>query len=229
MFTSKLSFEELLMSIKIKLLGHASFKLTIGDKIVYIDPYGGDNSLYEEKANVILSTHEHRDHSDPEKIALIRDDNTKILTSTKNSGNIEGNVIAIEPGEKQEVENIIVHGVHGYNVKRFRDSGDPFHPKGIQTAFVIEVENKRIYFAGDTDFIEEMKDLKNIDIAMLPMDGKYTMDPTEAMQAVEAIKPKMVIPMHWRDKSPDKFKTDVEAKHPDIKVTVIKPGEEFEF
>ena len=89
MYISKFSFEVLIMSMKIKLLGHASFKLTIGDKVVYIDPYGGDNSLYEEKANVILSTHEHRDHSDPEKIALIRDENTKILTSTKNSKNIE--------------------------------------------------------------------------------------------------------------------------------------------
>ncbi|NHJ48005.1 MAG: MBL fold metallo-hydrolase [Asgard group archaeon] len=217
------------MGMKLQLLGHASFKLTVGDKIIYIDPYGGDDSLYEEKANVILSTHEHRDHSDPDKIALVQTENTKILTSTKNLNNIKGNVTAIEPGEKQEVEGIIVYGVPGYNVKRFRDSGTPFHPKGIQTAFVIEAKGKRIYFAGDTDFIEEMKDLKNIDIAMLPMDGKYTMDPEEAMLAVEAIKPKMVIPMHWRDKDPDKFKADVEAKHPDIKVTVIKPGEEYEF
>ncbi len=74
-----------------------------------------------------------------------------------------------------------------------------------------------------------MKDLKDIDVALLPIDGKYTMDPEEALDAVGAIKPKMVIPMHWRDKDPVKFKADVEAKYPDIKVTVIQPNEEFEF
>lgn len=219
------------MTIKLQLLGHASFKMKTDDKVIYIDPYGGDDSLYKEKADIILSTHEHRDHSDPDKIALARDENTKILTSTKNSENIKGKVTAIDPGDKQEIEGITIHGVHGYNVRRFRDpkTKTPFHPKDIQTAFVIEIEGKRIYFAGDTDFIDEMKDLKNIDIAMLPMDGKYTMDPKEAMQAVEAIKPKIVIPMHWRDKDPEKFKKDVEAKHPEINVTVIHPGEEAEF
>ena len=216
------------MTIKVQLLGHASFKLKVNDKIIYIDPYGGDDSLYQEKANIILSTHEHRDHSDPDKIALARIATTRIFTSKKNSSNIEGNVTAIEPGEKQDIEGIIIHGVPAYNVRRFREPNKPFHPKGIQTAFVIEAEGKRIYFAGDTDFIKEMKDLENIDVAMLPMDGKYTMDPEETMQAVEAIKPKMVIPMHWRDKNPDKFKADVEAKHPEIKVTVIRPGEEYE-
>ncbi|MHA1556593.1 MAG: MBL fold metallo-hydrolase [Candidatus Heimdallarchaeota archaeon] len=216
------------MTIKLQLLGHASFKLKVNDKVVYIDPYGGDNSLYDEKANLILSTHEHRDHSDPEKIALVRDENTKILTSTKNASNIEGNVTAIDPGQKHEVEGITIHGVPGYNVRRFRSENTPFHPKEIQTAFIIEADGKRIYFAGDTDFIEEMKDLKDIDVALLPIDGKYTMDPEEALDAVGAIKPKMVIPMHWRDKDPDKFKADVVSKYPDIKATVIQPGEEFE-
>jgi L-ascorbate metabolism protein UlaG (beta-lactamase superfamily) len=216
------------MTIKLKLLGHASFKMNVDNKTIYIDPFGGDKSLYEEKASIILSTHEHRDHSDPDKIAIARDENTKIFTSKKNSGNIKGNVTAIEPGEKKEVEGITIHGVHAYNVKRFRSPNTPFHPKGIQTAFIIEAEGKRIYFAGDTDFIEEMKELENIDVAMVPMDGKYTMSPEEALEAVGAIKPKMVIPMHWRDKDPDKFKAAVEAKYPDIKVTVIRPNEEFE-
>lgn len=216
------------MTTKLKLLGHASFKLTIGDKIIFLDPYGGDTSVYDEKADIILSSHEHRDHSDPEKIALVRDDNTKILTSSKNAGNIEGDVITIDPGQKQVIDNITIYGVHGYNVRRFRDSGTPFHPKGIQTAFIIEAENKRIYFAGDTDFIEEMKDLENIDVAILPIDGHYTMDPDEALDAIVAIKPKMVIPMHWRQNDPKDFKMMVEKKYKEISVTVLDVGEELE-
>jgi len=215
------------MSMILRLLGHASFKLKVDDKVIYIDPYGGDDSEYSEKADLILSTHEHRDHSDPDKIALARKDSTVIITSTKNSANIEGS-IALDPDQKHDFEGIIIHGVPGYNVIRKRDSGEPFHPREIQTAFVIEVKDKKIYFAGDTEFIEEMKDLKDIDYALLPIDGKYTMDPKEALDAVGAIKPKNVVPMHWRDQSPEKFKADVEAKYPDIKVTIIKSGEEFD-
>ena len=216
------------MSLILRLLGHASFKLKVDEKVIYIDPYAGDDSEYAEKANLILITHKHRDHSDPTKIALMQDESTTILTSSDNAENLTGNVVAIDPGEKQEVEGITVYGVPGYNVIRKRDSGEPFHPREIQTAFVIEAKGKRIYFAGDTEFIEEMKDLKDIDVALLPMDGHYTMDPKEAMEAVEAIKPKMVVPMHWRDQDPKKFKADVEKKHPDIKVNVINPGEEFQ-
>ena len=216
------------MTIKLQLLGHASFKMKVNEKVVYIDPHGGDDSLYDEKADLILATHEHGDHSNPKKIALVQGEGTKILTSSKNAPNIKGNVISIDPNQKQDIFGITIHGVYGYNVRRFREPNVLFHPKGIQTAFIIEAEGKRIYFAGDTDFIEEMNQLKNIDVALLPIDGKYTMSPEEALQAVGAIQPKMVIPMHWRDKDPEKFKAAVEAKYSTVKVTVIKPSEEFE-
>jgi L-ascorbate metabolism protein UlaG (beta-lactamase superfamily) len=216
------------MSLILRLLGHASFKLKVDDKVIYIDPYAGDDSEYAEKANLILITHKHRDHSDPTKIALMQDESTTILTSSDNAENLTGNVVAIDPGEKQEVEGITVYGVPGYNVMRKRDSGEPFHPREIQTAFVIEAKGKRIYFAGDTEFIEEMKDLKDIDYALLPIDGKYTMDPTEALDAVGAIKPKNVIPMHWRDQSPEDFKRNVEKTHTGVAVLVPKPGTDME-
>jgi L-ascorbate metabolism protein UlaG (beta-lactamase superfamily) len=215
------------MSLILRLLGHASFKLKVDDKVIYIDPYGGDDSEYSEKADLILSSHEHRDHSDPGKIALARQDSTVIITSSKNSANIEGS-IALDPGQKYDFEGIIIHGVPGYNVIRKRDSGQPFHPREIQTAFIIEAKGKRIYHAGDTEFIEEMKDLKDIDYALLPIDGTYTMDPKEALDAVGAIKPKHVIPMHWRDKSPEDFKKNVEKTHSDVTVRIPKPSIDME-
>ena len=215
------------MSIILRLLGHASFKLKIDDKIIYIDPYGGDASEYSEKADLILSTHEHQDHSDPDKIALARKDSTVIITSTKNSANIEGS-IALDPDQKYDFEGIIIHGVPGYNVIRKRESGEPFHPREIQTAFVIEAKGKKIYFAGDTEFIEEMKDLKDIDYALLPIDGKYTMDPKEALDAVGAFMPKKVVPMHWREQSPEDFKKNVEKTHSGVKVLIPKPSVDME-
>ncbi|HUT81976.1 MAG TPA: MBL fold metallo-hydrolase [Candidatus Bathyarchaeia archaeon] len=216
------------MTITLRLLGHASFKMTIGDKKIYIDPYGGGDEEYKEKADLILASHKHGDHSSKEKIKLMKEKSTILITSSDNKSNLEGNVVALDPGQKYEYHGITIHGVPGYNVRRFRSPGEPFHPKNIQTAFVIEAEGKRIYFAGDTDFIEEMKDLKNIDYALLPIDGHYTMSPEEALDAVGAIKPKYVVPMHWRDQKPENFKKAVEKKYPGIVVKVILPGKSIE-
>jgi len=216
------------MTLILRLLGHASFKLKVDDKVIYIDPFGGEESDYAEKADLILSTHKHMDHSDKNKIKIAQQDSTVIITSTDNSGNLEGNVVALDPGQKHDFEGITIHGVPGYNVRRFREPNVPFHPKNIQTAFVIEAKGKRIYFAGDTDFIKEMSDLKNIDYALLPIDGKYTMDPKEALDAVGAIKPKIVVPMHWRDQSPEDFKENVEKTHPGIVVRIPHQGKDME-
>ncbi|MFW9923718.1 MAG: MBL fold metallo-hydrolase [Candidatus Thorarchaeota archaeon] len=216
------------MTFKLKLLGHASFKATIGDKIIYIDPYGGEDSDYKEKADMILISHKHGDHSSKGKVNLMRTEKTKLITSSDNAENFEGKVIKLDPGQDQEFDDIKIYGVYGYNTHRFRNPGEPFHTKDIQTAFIIEYKGKRVYFAGDTDFIEEMKKLEKIDVAMLPIDGKYTMDPEEALKAVEAIKPKTVIPMHWRENKPEDFKKAVEKKFPKIEVKIILPGQEQE-
>lgn len=215
------------MTLEITSLGHASFKLRINDQVIYLDPYGGEESDYDEPANIILISHKHRDHSDPDKITLIRDTNTVILTASDNVENISGNVEALDPGQKKELQEITVYGVPGYNTHRFRSPGTPFHPKEIQTAFIIEALNKRLYFAGDTDFIDEMKELENIDIAFLPIGGTYTMDPKEALEVVLAIKPKIVLPMHWRSEDPEQFKKAVEEKEQNIEVNILQSKEKL--
>ena len=215
------------MPIIIRLLGHASFKLKIGNKVIYIDPYGGQDGEYKDKADLVLASHKHGDHSSNEKIALVKKNSTVIITSSDNKTNLEGNVVALDPGQKYQFEDILIYGVPGYNVHRFRSSGELFHPKNIQTAFIIEAQGKRIYFAGDTDFIEEMKSLKKIDYALLPIDGYYTMSPEEAVDAVGEIKPKNVIPMHWCEQNPVDFKVAIEKKFKDVVVKVLKEGEEI--
>jgi len=106
-----------------------------------------------------------------------------------------------------------VEAVHAYNYKRFRSPGQPFHPKGSG-------------HAGDTDFIPEMKELKSIDLALLPSGGTYTMDNAEAAEAALAIKPKFVIPMHRWNSDPSIMKRKVEAES-DVKVVLLQPGETF--
>lgn len=216
------------MTISIKWLGHASFRVMAEGKIIYIDPYEGE---YSAKADLILATHSHSDHYDTSKINMINKEDTVIvapfpvtLPSAKNTG---GSSKMLKPGEKVTVGNVTVRAVEAYNTKRFRSPGNPFHPKGFGVGYLIMAERKTIYHAGDTDFIPEMKQLGPVDVALLPSGGTYTMDNVEAAEAALAINPKVVIPMHRWDTSPEEFKKKVEANS-DIKVVVLRKGEEYQ-
>ena len=212
------------MSVIVKWLGHASFQIKAEGKNIYIDPYEGE---YTEKADLVLVTHSHFDHCDTSKIEKVMKENTVIICPPECVSRLSGNVKAIKPGEKIEVNDVIVEAVHAYNYKRFRSPGNPFHPKGFGNGYIITVGGKRIYHAGDTDFIPEMKDLKNISLALLPSGGTYTMDNSEAAEAALAIKPEAVIPMHRWDSDPEVFRRKVEESS-DIKVILLNPGEEYE-
>lgn len=167
-------------------LGHDSFKLLAGGKVIYIDPYAGN---YDEKADIILVSHEHFDHFAREKIPEIRTDSTLIFSTPAVASQLEG-VVAMYPGDKKEVQGITIEAAHAYNTNK------RFHPKGTGIGFIITVEGKKVYHAGDTDRIPEMKFLK-ADIALIPVSGTYVMTAREAVEAVKDIKPKIAIPMHY--------------------------------
>lgn len=115
-----------------------------------------------------------------------------------------------------------------YNVKRHRPNGEPFHPKELGVGYLLRIEGKKIYHAGDTDLIPEMEKLSTteIDVALLPSGDTYTMDIKDAAEAALIIKPKVVIPMHLWDKDPSPFKTEVESKS-SIKVVILGKGNEY--
>lgn len=212
-------------SVKLRWFGHASFLIKTEGKTIYIDPYEGE---YEEKADIILITHAHHDHCDTSKIIEIRREDTVIFAPLGCVSKIGGGVKSIKPGEKVEVDGVIVEALHAYNYKRFRSPGAPYHPKGLGVGYIVTAGRKSIYHAGDTDFIQEMRGLKHriIDLALLPSGGTYTMDNPEAAEAALAITPKIVIPMHRWDTNPEEFKRAVEEKSK-IKVVLLKPGDEF--
>lgn len=208
----------------IKWLGNASFLIKTSGKKIYIDPYVGD---YSEKADLVLITHSHSDHCDLDKLSMIREPETMILTSEACAEGIpEGNVVTMSPGEKKDLDGLVIHAVESYNFKRFRPSGVPYHPKGTQIGFIVESEGKRVYHAGDSDFIPSMKELGEITLALLPIMGRAVMDVDEAVDAAIGIEPEMVMPIHWRDADPMEFKEKVKARS-DLKVIVIKAGEEL--
>jgi L-ascorbate metabolism protein UlaG (beta-lactamase superfamily) len=216
------------MGITIRFLGHASFQIKAGKIVIYIDlrKYGGVVET-SEKADLILITHNHADHCSSEKIQKLRRDDTLVIAPKSCVSKIGGKVKTLQPGEEIKVNAMRVKAVEAYNYKRFKSPGKPWHPKGYGVGYLLKIEGKTIYHAGDTDFIPEMKQLGNVDIALLPTGDKYTMDNVEAAEAALAIKPRTAIPMHTWDTDPQEFKKEVEAKSR-INVVVLEKGKELQ-
>ncbi len=168
-------------------LGHASFKLT-GEKIIYIDPYEISET---EKADIILITHTHHDHLSMDDIEKIRKLDT-VIFAPEDARSKLSDFKPVKPYQFFNVGKIKIETVPAYNLDK------EFHPEEKNwVGYVIEINGQRIYHAGDTDLIPEMSELKDIDVALLPIGGTYTMDVTEALQAVNIIAPKIAIPMHY--------------------------------
>jgi len=176
--------------IKIEWLGHASFKISNKLKI-YIDPF--DLKAEQEKADFIFVTHEHYDHCSLADIKkLVKDDTLLIITEDCIAKLRDFKTFPVVPGKNYEVKGIKFQTVPAYNLAKV------FHTKTSNwVGYVIEFEGIKIYHAGDTDFVPEMKELKNIDIALMPIGGTYTMSAEEAAKAVNSFKPKIAIPMHF--------------------------------
>jgi L-ascorbate metabolism protein UlaG (beta-lactamase superfamily) len=183
-----------ILDLDVERLNHACIKIK-DSKIIYFDPY---EIKEDEKADVILITHEHFDHCSVKDIKKVASSKTIIVASKQCEKEIEKlrkevkDVRYLKPYEKVEIEGLTVEGVPAYNTNK------PFHPKRDEKlGYVVTIDGKIIYHAGDTDFIPEMKDLKNIDIAFLPVSGTYVMTAEEAAKAADVIKPKVAIPIHY--------------------------------
>ena len=183
--------------ITIQPITHAALQLKYGNQVITVDPtmMGGDyNTL--PKADIILVTDIHGDHLDPASIAKASKAGTTVVIPQAAAAQVkEGTVIA--NGEKKTIKGVEIEAVPMYNLQRGPSAGQLFHTKGRGNGYVVTLSDKRIYLAGDTECIPEMKALKNIDVAFIPMNLPYTMPPNEAADCVKAFKPKIVYPYHY--------------------------------
>jgi L-ascorbate metabolism protein UlaG (beta-lactamase superfamily) len=178
-------------------VGHATLIMTYDGKVIHIDPFSQMADYTKlPKADLILITHEHPDHLDLKAIDLIRTGKTEFVITENIAKQIKGGIV-MKNGDVKTVQGLQIEAVPAYNLVHMRSPGVPFHAKGIGNGYIITFGDKRIYIAGDTENTPEMKALRNIDIAFLPMNIPYTMTPEMVADAAKAFGPKILYPYHY--------------------------------
>jgi L-ascorbate metabolism protein UlaG (beta-lactamase superfamily) len=184
-------------TLTITFIGHGTLMLQLDDFVIQVDPvaqYADYATL--PKADLILITHEHGDHLSPEAVQALKKENTLILYSARCAEKVANGII-MRNGETKTVKKVTIQAVPAYNLVHLRNDGSPYHPRGVGNGYVLTFGDKKVYIAGDTENIPEMKTLQNIDIAFLPMNLPYTMTPEMAAEAAQWIQPKILYPYHY--------------------------------
>lgn len=180
----------------IRFLGHSTLMMSWGGKIIHVDPVSGEADYTKlPKADLILITHEHFDHMDLKAVGSIKTSGTKIVSTPEVARRIPG-IVVMKNGDVQTVDGLQIEAVPAYNIVNMRSPGKPFHPKGVGNGYIVTFGDLRLYLAGDTENTPEMKKLRNIDIAFLPMNLPYTMTPEMVADAAKAFRPKILYPYH---------------------------------
>ena len=182
--------------LAISCIGHGTLMFQWDRKVIHVDPYGklADYAALP-KADVILITHHHSDHLDLEAIGKIRTPETAIVLTESCAPRLAGCTV-MKNGDQTTIMGIKIRAVPAYNQVHKRENGEPFHPKGQGNGYVLSFADKQVYVAGDTEDIPEMANLKDIDVAFLPMNLPYTMTPAMAAAAARSFKPRMLYPYH---------------------------------
>ena len=182
--------------LKITFVGHGSLMFTFAGKTIHVDPYSKVADYTKlPKADIILLTHDHLDHLDLKALNPVRTPKTLVVLTQTCTKQVEGGMV-MNNGDTKVIEGLKIEAVPAYNIIHKRD-GQPFHPKGIGNGYIITFGDKRVYVAGDTENIPEMKELKGIDIAFLPMNVPFTMTPEMVADAAKVLKPKILYPYHY--------------------------------
>jgi L-ascorbate metabolism protein UlaG (beta-lactamase superfamily) len=183
--------------LEITFIGHGSLMMTFAGHIIHIDPFSqaGDYTGLPA-ADLLLITHDHMDHLDLKALKAIRSDKTQIVLTAKCAEKIKDGKV-MKNGDALSLLGIDISAVPAYNMVHKAPNGQPFHPKGEGNGYVLTLGGVRIYIAGDTENIPEMGNLKNIDIAFLPMNLPYTMTPEMVADCTKMFTPKVIYPYHY--------------------------------
>lgn len=205
--------------LKITFIGHGTLMIEFKDRFIHIDPVMREADYKQlPVADLILVTHEHFDHLDKDAIQAIWNENTKMLYTSNCGAAVMGGDVT-KNGDQVDLGWINVEAVPAYNVIHERAPGKPFHPRGVGNGYVLTCGDLRIYVAGDTENISEMKALADIDIAFLPMNLPYTMTPEMVADAARSFRPAILYPYHYGNTDPGEL-VELLKTEQDIEVRV---------
>ncbi len=215
------------VEISIDPIMHGTAIINWGEMVIYLDPTGGAEA-FEGKPNpdFVLITDIHGDHMDAKTLIALELGDTKILAPQAVKDQLPK-----ELGEKisvinnDETQNFMEFSITAIPMYNLPEAADAFHPKGRGNGYLLEKDGKRFYISGDTEDIPEMRNLKNIDMALVAMNLPYTMTVDQAAEAVLAFQPKQVYPFHYRGgdglSDVEKFKKTVNQKNSKIEVVLL--------
>lgn len=183
--------------LEITFVGHGSLFFTFAGRVIHVDPVTREADYTQmPKADLVLITHEHGDHLDPKAVAAIRKKDTMVVLPPACAAAIDGSTV-MKNGEAAKVLGLEIEALPAYNVLHKRPTGEPFHPRGVGNGYVVTFGDIRVYLAGDTEDSPEMRALKGIDVAFLPMNLPYTMTPDMVADAAKAFRPRILYPYHF--------------------------------
>lgn len=201
-------------------LFHASFLLQYGDTVVQVDPTSRVDYYDFPDADVVLLTDTHGDHFDRDAATMLMALGAKVVAPQALAEEWGGVDIVLEYGLGEMIDDVYIQAIPAYNIEHGPAEGVVYHPMGRGNGYVVTLGGKRIYISGDTECIEEVKALENIDIAFVAMNLPFTMSPGEAAECVKQFKPKVVYPYHYRGSDLGVFEWQLEDT-PEIEVRIL--------
>jgi len=207
------------MAVTITWISHASFRIA-GSRVIYIDPWKIPDG--DADGDIVFISHSHHDHCSADDVAEVKAVDGELVGPADAIGPLGGGHV-LTPGETADIDGVRITGVPAYNV------GTSYHPRGNNwLGAVIEMDGVRIYYAGDTDHVNEMSELRDIDVALLPIGGTYTMDAARAADAASDIRCRLAVPYHYGDIVGTPADADVFAAKAACEVRVLTPGQSLE-
>jgi len=210
--------------LKMTFVGHGTLMFQLNDMVIHIDPTMREADYASmPDADLVLITHQHGDHLDPTALKHIMKKGTEVVMTQTCADNLEDFSLGIvmNNGDTKTVKGILIEAIPAYNIVNKRSGGGPYHPKGEGNAYVLTIGDKKVLIGGDTENIPEIKALKGIDIAFLPMNLPYTMTPEMVADAAKAFKPKILYPYHFGQTDPQEL-VDLLKNEKGIEVRVRK-------
>jgi L-ascorbate metabolism protein UlaG (beta-lactamase superfamily) len=211
------SFSTSAGKVEITPIYHATARITAGGDTIYIDPAKPAKVEGGPKADLILITDIHGDHMDAADVTALSKDGTTVIAPAAVAKTIT-QAKPLANGDTTSWKKWKITAVPMYNINHNQPSGAPYHDKGRGNGYVLNYGGKNFYFAGDTEGVPEMRALKNIDVAFIPMNLPYTMTPAEAADAVKAFKPKVAIPYHYKGQDVEVFKKALEGSGVEVRL-----------